>query len=415
METAVVVNPQEYGIDPKQVKDLVGNLPQIKSEREVLEKQYDEVVKLDIEDKETSKKARELRLLIKNNRTQGINQWHKTTKDYFLKGGQFVDAIKRMEVQVNERMEETLEQIEKHFEIQETKRKEELKQKRIKQLEKYSEFVPFGIDLGALDEEQYKKVFNGSKLQYEAKIEQERKAEEQRLENERLDAMEKERRLEIAPYSQFIKETPDLRAMSNEDYGSLLIHLNKEKQKYEAEQEKIRKENERLRKEAEAKEKALEEERKKTEAKEQAKQKLRNERAEILRPYIQFIRDYNALIDKPEAEFQKEVEAIKKGAMEHYAYEAKVKAEEEAKIRKESQLIAEQALKAKAEAERIAKEKAEAKAKEEAKKAPIKNQLNTWVDSFEIPDTDIQHEKADDIKAKFASFKKWAKSEIEKL
>ena len=257
METNLTVNPKEFGIEESKASELLGNLPQIKSERAELEKQYDEVIKMDIENPETSKFAKDLRKLIKDNRTKGIEVWHRTNKEVFLRGGQFVDAVKRKEIAVNERMESTLEDIEKYAEIKEQKRVSELKDKRIKELELYAEFVPFGIDLGILSDEEYLKVFNGSKMQYDAKVEADKKAEAERLENERLDKLERDRRFEIAPYSQFINESPLLREMTDNDYKIFFDSLVKTKKEYESEQEKIRLENERLKKEAEAKEKAL--------------------------------------------------------------------------------------------------------------------------------------------------------------
>jgi hypothetical protein len=151
----ILVNPNEFGIEETKANELIGNLPQIKSERDILQKQYDELILLDIEDSETAKKAKALRLLISKNRTQGINQWHKVTKDLFLKGGQFVDAIKRVEVQVNERMEAQLEEIENYHAKKESERKESLRVERLSILQPYSEFVPFGIDLSNLSDEDF--------------------------------------------------------------------------------------------------------------------------------------------------------------------------------------------------------------------------------------------------------------------
>lgn len=217
------VNPSEYGIEESKALEITGNLPQIVAERSAMETQFDEVVRMDIEDKNTSLVARELRLKIRDNRTKGIEVWHKTTKDFFLKGGQFVDAIKRKEIAVNERMEDALEQIEKHAQIKEAQRKESLKNARLIELEIYKEFVPMGINLGELSDDEYAKVFNGSKLQYEAKIEADRKAEAdriakeqadkqrieaQRVENERLkkeaEAKEKERQAEAKKQAEIL-------------------------------------------------------------------------------------------------------------------------------------------------------------------------------------------------------------------
>jgi colicin import membrane protein len=196
METKLAqftVNPEEYGLQAKQAEGILGNLPQITMERTILEKQYEEVIVMDINDPETAKIARGLRLMIRDNRTKGIQVWHKTTKDYFLKGSQFIDAIRRKEEAVNERMETNLEEIEKYREIQEAKRIAELEKQRIEEITPYYEFVPFGIKLGNLPDEEYQKVFNGAKLQYDDKIRREQEAIQRAAEEKRLKEIEDER------------------------------------------------------------------------------------------------------------------------------------------------------------------------------------------------------------------------------
>ena len=83
----IILKTDKYGRDEKKASQLMGNLPQIIKEREPLEKSFNEVIKLDIESEGTTKRATELRILIQKNRTQGINVWHKNTKEFFLKGG----------------------------------------------------------------------------------------------------------------------------------------------------------------------------------------------------------------------------------------------------------------------------------------------------------------------------------------
>jgi len=370
------VNPSEYGIAENQATELVGNLPQIKAEREILSQQYDQVVRLDIEDAATSKKARELRLKIRDNRTKGIDVWHKTTKDFFLKGGQFVDAIKRQEVAVNERMEKNLENIEKHFENLEKERKAQLNAERISELEPYNTFVPMGLNFGDLSDDEYTKVLNGAKLQFEHQQEEERKAEAERQRLAEIQTLHNNRKESLLPVWQFVE-------FQNENFGNLTesaylaIKQNAEIKRtaYEVEQEKIKAENERLAAEkakADADKKALEE---KT-----AKEKAESE---------------------------------KKLAKERADQAAKLKAEQDAKAKIEAELQAKKDAEAKAEKERLADEK---RLKEEAEalaKAPIKDQLNVWVNSFELPSANIENEKADLIKAKFEAFKRWAFAEIE--
>ena len=345
----IKVNPEEYGIEAKKASELTGNLPQIKSERDILSQRYEDVVKMDIENPETAKIARELRLKIRDNRTKGIDVWHKTTKDFFLKGGQFVDAIKRVEIAVNQRMEENLESIEKYFENKEKERKAKLNEERLSILEPYSEFVPFGINFGEISEEEFTKILNGSKLQFEAKLEEERKVEEERLRIEKITKLHYERKEQLLPLWQFLDDTTiNFGELSEELFASIKSVANAKKVDYEAEQERIRVENE----------------------------KLAAEKAEL------------------EAKAKKERE--EKAALEA---ELQAKKEAEAKALKEA---AEKAEKELIEAEKLAK-------------APIKKQMSVWVNSFELPTTEIQNEKVDLIKQKFEAFKNWSLKEIEGL
>lgn len=156
------------------------------------------------------------------------------------------------------------------------------------------------------------------------------------------------------------------------------------KEKADAEaRENQRLENERLKAEAEKREKEIEAERKANE------QKLAEERAKA-----------KAELDRIEAENK-----------------AKLKAEADAKVKIEAELQAKKDAEAKAERERLASEAAAKKEADKLAKAPIKQKLNIWVDSFEINRTWIESDNlvAKDIIAKFDSFKNWAKSEIEKL
>lgn len=295
---------KEFGIEPKQEKELLANLPQITKERDALEMQYDEIIKMDIESPDTWKKARELRLLIRTNRTQGINVWHRNAKDFFLKGGQFVDAIKRKEIAINERMEDALLQIEKHEEILKQREIERLNSLRSEEIEIYKDFIPFGINLGEMEEDDYKKLFNGAKMQYDAEQERIRK-ENERLEKERI---ERER-------------------LEKEKFEKIEEERKRERERAKKIQEEIERQAEKERKERERLEKAI---------KEEKERKDKEERERLL-------------------------------------------------------------------------------AAERAKKAPIKEQMNNWINSLEIPNIDIDNEVKTDIINKFNSFKEWAKKQIEQL
>jgi colicin import membrane protein len=145
-------------------------------------------------------------------------------------------------------------------------------------------------------------------------------------------------------------------------------------------QKAIEAENARLKAEAEEKEKELE--------KERAEAKAKQEAIEL-----------EAKQEREKAEKERKIEADK---------QAKIQAEKDAEIAKLKAIE-----NAKIEAERLAKIEVEKLAK-----APIKKQLNVWVDSFkiDIPDNALlNNDTALLIKDKFEAFKKWSKSEIEKL
>lgn len=352
----------EYGIEEKKANDLTKGLNPVLKERESLIQEFQEVSTLEVNE-ENIPLFRELRLRIQKNRTQGINKWHKASKEFFLAGGRFVDAIKNKENQVNEEMESKLMDAEKYFENLEKERVEKLNQERIKLIEPYVDDV-FGLDLGNMQDDVFEAYFESKKKQHAEKIEAEKKAEAERLENERLDKLEADRNLELAPYSQFFAHSYDLRSMTESEYSNLKKQLVKAKKDYEDEQRKIRLENERLKKEREA-----------AEAKRLLEEKKRKEE-----------------------EAKKEAE-----------YQAQLKKEREAreKLEREQQAIKE------AEEKRLAEEKRKQLEAERLAKAPIKEKLTNWVNSFELPVTDVDNEVSNEIKKKFQAFKKWSITTIE--
>jgi len=357
-EIVTTVDAKEYGIEPKKANELIGNLPQIQSERNVLQEQYNEVIKLDIDEKDTPKIAKELRLKILKNRTQGIGTWHKTTKDYFLKGGQFVDAIKRKEEAINVQMEETLEAIEKHAENKEKERIAKLQSERLVKIEPYLENT-FGLDLGSMSDEMFDNFLLGAKTNFEAKQEAIR-LENERIENERkLDEQSRQRQIEIAPYMQFVTTPIELRLMDEIEYSELLTNCKQSKVDFDDEQEKVRLENEKLKKEAEEKELELAKERK-AEQEKQAKIQAEND--------------------------------------------AKLKTEREAreKLENEKKQLEDAKAKEKLEQEKLAK-------------APVKKQLSVWVNSFELPSTNVDNDTTKEVLAKFEAFKKWSLQQIDNL
>ena len=273
----------QYGIQLTQAASLLGSLPQITAERDALVAQYNDVIRMDIESVSTQKAARELRLKIKDNRTKGLAVWHKTTKDYFLKGGQFVDAIKRKEEAVNVRMEDALEQIEKHLQLKIERERQEKREKRADELKPYMDFVPFGIDLGVLDEQEYLKVFNGAKLQHEHKLDEQRKEQERLKEQQRLKEIYDKNREQLMPYMLYIQDfnSIDFQNITEDEIQSLIQGADEKRLQHQKELEEAKKQAEQREHELEVERKKRDEENRKMRDKllkeQQEKKKLQEE------------------------------------------------------------------------------------------------------------------------------------------
>lgn len=268
MENQLVkVNPQTYGLDETKAIELTKNLPQIISERDEFVSQFDSIIRMDIDQPETAIKARELRIKIRDNRTKGIEVWHKTTKDYFLKGGNFIDAVKRMEIAVNERMESDLEKIEKYRENIERERIAKLQEERNAEVLKYQE-ISFP-NLGEMAEPVWNNFITGIKVQYQARIDAEKKAEEDRIAREKAEAEEREaQRLENIRLKAEAEERERLAEIERKKQAKLLAD---QKAKADAERAKLEEKAQKEREEADRKLKAEQAEKAKLEAELKAK------------------------------------------------------------------------------------------------------------------------------------------------
>lgn len=385
------VLPEKFGIEQKQASELMGSLPIVKQQREPLIERYKEVIKLDIESPETAKLASELRKEIVKNRTQGIEKWHKESKDIFLRGGQFVDAIKRSESSVNTTMEAELEAIEKHQERKEQARKEAIRLERVGLL---SEFDGMEIPgLGEMSDSQFEIYLTGVKSQFEAK----QQAEKERIEAERVQNLHNERYARLAKYADFIPDFENLNfgKINEEDFIKIGTDAKAKKDKADADQARIKAENERLQKERDdAERKAKEEADKAEKARKEAEEKARKEADKI----------------KAEADAKLKAEQEARAKVEAEALRKQKEAEAEAERLRQAEQARIDA-EAKAEADRIAEQERIAQQGENER-------LLAWIESFELPNlpggkyNKKSNATISDVSAKFESFKSWAKTQI---
>lgn len=250
------VNPSDFGIDPKEEKNLIGNLPQIKKERDAFLSQYNQILKMDLDNPETAEQAKTLRILIVKNRTQGIVPWHKKSKDYFLNGGRFIDSIKNVEIEVNERMERTLKEIEDYAEKKEKERLDAIYNERYEIIKDYIQFVPSGVDLKYIDVLEFKNVLKAAKLMHKADLEEKEEARKEEEKKESLRKIGESRRKLLLDYWYLMSDVErkvNFSVQSEKDFKGFLQTLkniketeDKKIKAQQAENEKLRKQNEAL-------------------------------------------------------------------------------------------------------------------------------------------------------------------------
>ena len=277
----------------------------------------------------------------------------KAKKSYFLNGGRFVDAIFKNIDAECELMEAKLLEAEKYFENLEKQKAKDLNDSRIERLRPYGDFE--FMDFAPMNDEDFDDYLLGKKTRFE-NAQKEAEAEAQRIEKERLKTIETNRRINLqSPYSGYLDLSHlDISELSLEEFEAVLERCKKAKIEFDKKQAETEKENKRLKAEAKEKEDA-----------------------------------------------QKEKDRL-----------AKIESD------KKDAIIAKQKSDAQAEVERLEKIETERLAKIEAdKKAPIKKQLEVWVNSFqnEIPEQLRDNEIANEILSKFWSFKSWANNQVNNL
>jgi hypothetical protein len=258
--------------------------------------------------------ARVLRLALRDIRIKADKK-RKELKEDSLRYGKAVQGVYNVLEYMIIPIEKTLEEQENFIEIQAEKIRLELRQKRLEHSACVFEYMPIGIDLGTITEEQYLVIYNDAQNKLTEKI-----AYEKRLEQEKIDA-EKARLEEIA-------------------------RIEEEKKKIEAENLRLKKERERLEAEERkriAEQRELEQKRKQEEDAIKAKREA-EERAIIAKR--------KAEQDAIDLHRRKEKEELDRKARETQERIDAVKRQEEAeKIRIENEL-------------QILKEEEERKAKE---------------------------------------------------
>ena len=324
-EIAILDAPELQSIEKSKAEQIKKTFEPMVQMLKEFEEAYNSVITEANEEitKEVTNKAKRLRIDIGKVRIE-TEKIRKDQKEEYLRAGKAIDGVSNILKWAVTDKENKLKEIENFFEIQEQKRLEALQLERAEKLSKYIEDA-HERNLSIMEEDVWNVYFQSKKKEYEDRLEAEKQAELDRIEKERLDNLEQKRKLEIAPYLQFLNESKDFRNLSEKDYTKILKDCKQAKIEYDKEQEKIRLENERLKKEAEAKEKQRLVEEKTRKEKEEVERKIREEKERKERE------TYEAKL-KAEREEKERIEKELKAKQED---ELKAKQEEEARLQAE--------------------------------------------------------------------------------
>lgn len=340
MSTEIVkIDPKEFGIEDTKAADIQSQFKPMLDKMVELEGDYNEVLNLPVEEKETAKKARELRLKYMKIRTATLDI-HKKQKAFYLAGGRFVDGWMNAQKFASLGKEEKLEEIEKYAENLEKERLAKL------QAEREAALVPYEVEnietlsLAKMADNVWENFLAGSKANYEAKKKAEQDARE---------AEEKRRKEE------------------------------------EAERERVRLENERLKKEAEE------------------LKALRDRRSKELAPYITFVMDFNAALELPDEDFAvvlTDAKASKEAHDEQQRLKAEEEEKERQKqIEEQRKKNIEEAKKRKAAEEQAKKDREEREAAEKALEAEKQRQAEAAAEAERLAELELSKGDKDKMKS----------------
>lgn len=348
--TELAVITEKSGLEKKTTDEIAKKFSQFFTTAKQWKQKIEGLQITSVEQKAEMKMARDARLFLKNTRIVAEKEKdsmrlvikEKTAK--YVAEDKFVVECFRLVETAFKNIEKIAQDKEDFAEKLEQERKDKLKAERIEILTPLSEFVPMGLNLADMSEDDFSKLVNGANLQKEAKEQADKKAELEAIERENAVKLYNARKQLLIPYWSFLKvdqASIDFSALPQESFDIIHAEVVEAKKEYDLEKENQRLEIERLKKENEE------------------KLKVRINRNGELKPYIIFIRDYNKMLDLNEEDYQKEFLEIQRAAKEHYEYEAKENlkkqevlelqlkekakkdAEEEAKLKEEARLEAE--------------------------------------------------------------------------
>jgi hypothetical protein len=189
--------------------------------------------------------AREGRLLLKAKRVE-IEKTRKRLKEQSLLEGRFIDSLAKRLFAIIEPAEEHLELQEKHTEIKEQLRKSKLKADRLELLNPYLHFLDLTqFDLSTMSDVAFNTILNGAKVSLENFEKAQEKIRLEQEEKERINKVYSQRKIQLAPYSFFVKNEEDVLYLdtNEEQFQEIFDRLVERKKKDDEQKELLAKQN----------------------------------------------------------------------------------------------------------------------------------------------------------------------------
>jgi hypothetical protein len=199
---------KESGIEQAQATPLINKFGDFYNQAISLTAESKGIVIKDISQVEDMKKSRAFRLKLKSIRNDA-DKIRIAMKEPFLRGANAVQAAYNGVEKITKEEEKRLEEQEKYIERLEQKRIDELEKSRKELLSQYCDNVDVYSNLGQLAEDGFNELVRINKVAHEAKIAAEKKAEEERIEQENKNKILRDRQVEIAPYLEFLPKDID--------------------------------------------------------------------------------------------------------------------------------------------------------------------------------------------------------------
>lgn len=265
-QLAIVV--KESGLQPNKVETLLQSFAGNFQKAKEIAEEAKAIVVTDEAQTDLMLKARESRLALKAIRVE-VEKTRKELKEQSLREGKAIDGIANVIKALVVPVEEHLEKQEKYAEIRELERLQKRYEDRVNRLSPYVEDISL-YNIKDMSDDAFEKLLESTVAADKAKKEAEAKAEAERAEIQRKQDVYNDRRLELAPYRDFMNPDFHLTVETTDiDFQSALKAGQEAKKKHDDDQAAIRKQNEELQKKAEADRKA----------KEEAERKLAEEKA----------------------------------------------------------------------------------------------------------------------------------------